>query len=238
MAENENNKGLLGVIQGAADSVVKAVQGIKLPEINIPNPFQGNTEKQEKPPVSGEITSVPVKSAIQIIYYMMAADGAIFHNEEVKFDEIGKELDPAFDSYKADIIQECRAQINQQTDPADPLEALRTGVENAVSAGVSPKEAAITPKVLVWDLLTVAYSDGDYDERERQILKCAADKLNIADDVLLEMESSFLTLRDLENETAWIKTTDRQYLTIEQMVNEIADRKTAIMESIKDLITL
>ena len=50
------------------------------------------------------------------------------------------------------------------------------------------------------------------------------------------MESSFLTLQDLENELSWIKTTNRPYLTIEAIVNEIADRKTAIFESVKDLI--
>jgi len=34
------------------------------------------------------------------------------------------------------------------------------------------------------------------------------------------------------------QTTDRPYLTIEAMVNEIADRKNVIFESVKDLITL
>ena len=43
---------------------------------------------------------------------------------------------------------------------------------------------------------------------------------------------------DLEKELAWIKTTNKPYLTIEAMVNEIADRKSVIFESVKDLITL
>ena len=54
----------------------------------------------------------------------------------------------------------------------------------------------------------------------------------------MEMESSILTLMDIEKELAWIKTTNKPYLTIEAMVNELADRKSVIFESVKDLIAL
>ena len=52
------------------------------------------------------------------------------------------------------------------------------------------------------------------------------------------MESSILTLMDIERELTWIKTTNRPYLTIESMVNELSDRKNVISESILDLIAL
>ena len=92
--------------------------------------------------------------------------------------------------------------------------------------------------MLVWDLLTIAYSDESYDESERRLLKYIVRKLSIDKSVFLEMESSILTLMDLERELNWIKTTDRPYLTIENMVNELADRKNVIFESVKDLIAL
>ena len=63
-------------------------------------------------------------------------------------------------------------------------------------------------------------------------------KLNIDKSVFLEMESSILALMDLEKELSWIKTTDRPYLTIDAMVNELANRKNVIFESVKDLIAL
>ena len=56
--------------------------------------------------------------------------------------------------------------------------------------------------------------------------------------IFLEMESSMLTLMDIERELAWIKTTSRPYLTIEAMVNELADRKNVVFESVLDLIAL
>ena len=52
------------------------------------------------------------------------------------------------------------------------------------------------------------------------------------------MESSIQTLMDLEKEQQWIKTTERPYLTIEAMVNEVEDRKHVIFDSVKALIAL
>ena len=91
---------------------------------------------------------------------------------------------------------------------------------------------------MVWDLLTIAYSDESYDETERKLLKYIVRKLQIDKAVFLEMESSILTILDIEKEIAWIKTTDRPYLTIEARVNELTKRQAVIFDSVKDLITL
>ena len=96
----------------------------------------------------------------------------------------------------------------------------------------------ITPKLLVWDLLTVAYSDEEYNETERKLIKYIVRKTNIDKAIFLEMESSILTLIDIEKELDWIKTTNKQYLVIEAMVNELKDRRNVIFESVKDLIML
>lgn len=86
--------------------------------------------------------------------------------------------------------------------------------------------------------MSVAYSDEKYKDAERRFLKYVVRKLNIDKAVFLEMESSILTLMDIERELAWIKTTNRPYLTIETMVNELADRKDVIFKSVLDLIAL
>lgn len=96
----------------------------------------------------------------------------------------------------------------------------------------------MTPKLLVWDLLTIAYSDESYNERERKLLKYIVRKLGVDKAVFLEMESSMLTILDIEKEIAWIKTTDQPYLTIEARINELTKRKSVIFGSVKDLITL
>lgn len=251
MEKENKGKKLFGFFQGAVDKVKSTVQDVKLPEVRMPgikipenlNPaaiFQrGEKTKEGNAAATGtEITALPVRNILMIMYYMMAADGVILENEVDKFDEIGRELDPEYEKNRDQIFSDCKAQMDKAIDPEDYFEVLQDGVGDAILASAGAKDALITPKVLLWDMMAIAFSDGDYAEKERQLVKYAARKLNVDKAVFLEMESYFLTIMDLEHEMAWIKTTNRPYVTIEAMVNEIADRKNVIFESAKDLITL
>ena len=151
---------------------------------------------------------------------------------------MGIELDPNFAASKEQIIKECKAALDKVIDSEDYYDALQDGVENAIASSQKSVGASISAKHLVWNLLSVAYSDEKYDDTERRLLKYIVRKLNIDKAVFLEMESSMLTLMDIERELTWIKTTNRPYLTIEAMVNELADRKNVIFESVLDLIAL
>lgn len=181
---------------------------------------------------------IATRNALQIIYYLMAADGTVYHSEEEKFDAIGAALDPNFADSKPAIIKDCLAQLEKVIDSEDYYDVLQDGVEDAIQSSNETADTFITPKLLVWDLLTIAYSDESYDETERKLLKYIVRKLQIDKAVFLEMESSILTILDIEKEIAWIKTTDRPYLMIEARVNELTKRQAAIFDSVKDLITL
>ncbi len=50
------------------------------------------------------------------------------------------------------------------------------------------------------------------------------------------MESTVQTLTALEKETEWLKTTNRPYIVIEEMINELEDRKQVIRNSIAELL--
>ena len=238
-------------IQKATDSTVEAVKKVKLPEVDtegIKNIFKKKdaeqssdsetTEEELKEAEVLSIKAIPTRNAIKIFYYLMAADGEIFHSEEEKFDSIGKELDPNFAEHKEQIVKECQAQLDKVIDPEDYYDTLQDGIEDALIHMKVTDDSFITPKLLVWDMLTVAYSDEEYNEVERKLLKYVVRKVNIDKAVFLEMESSILTLMDIEKELEWIKTTNKPYLTIEAMVNELNDRKSVIFESVKDLIAL
>lgn len=45
---------------------------------------------------------------------------------------------------------------------------MQDGVEDAILSSNVAADTFITPKLLVWDLLTIAYSDESYDEREQK----------------------------------------------------------------------
>lgn len=253
MAKIEFGKGLKDKLQGAVDSAKAAAKEVKTPEVKVTTPdvkakvadIRESLKKKEKSPSKSKddsevlkIKAISTRSALKIIYYLMAVDGEIFHSEEEKFDSIGKELDPGFAQNKDQIVKECQAQLDKVIEAEDFYDVLQDGVEDALLMSRQTADSFITPKLLVWDLLTVAYSDESYDESERKLIKYIVRKTNIDKAVFLEMESSLLTLMDIEKELTWIKTTNRPYLVIEAMVNELADRKNIIFGSVKDLISL
>ena len=238
-------------IGDSAKNIISDVKDIKIPNIeeiaeNAKNAVSGVIESIKKRDIQTpqEQSTVPsfnllsTRCALTIIYYLMAADGAVVYGEKEKFDAIGQELDPNFIENKESIVEVCRSQLDRVTDPDDYFDVLQDGVENAFFTSKPTADSFVTPKLLVWDLLSVAYSDEHYDQTERKLLKYIVRKTNIEKAVFLEMESSMLTLLDIEKELAWIKTTNRPYLTIEAMVNELLNRKNVIFQSVKDLISL
>ena len=251
MDKDQEKKSLKDRMKGSLDTLKTAAKTVKVPEIKKPeinlsdikippvkDLFQkrGTGQEDESAPI--RITSISTRNALKVFYYMMAADGELFHGEEEKFDLIGQEISPEFEKIRADVIAECQQQLDKVIDSADYYDVLQDGVEDALLSSAKTADSFITPKLLVWDLLTLSYSDEQYDETERRLLKYIVRKLDIDKAVFLEMESSIQTLMDLEKEQQWIKTTEKPYLTIEAMVNEIEDRKHVIFDSVKALIAL
>lgn len=202
---------------------------------------QEAAEKKDAELSKSEIQAVrgvsPI-NALKIFYYMMAADGTIDLKEEEKFDFIGKEIDPDFDGNKQYVVKKCEEQLGKVIDSDDYYDTVQDGVEEALLSQQVLDKGYVPARMLVWDLLTLAYSDESYNDVERKLMKYIVRKVDIPKDVFLEMENSYLTVTDLEKELAWIKTTDRPYLTIETQVKEIERREQAIYESIKALILL
>lgn len=250
MAIKDLGKGLKDSLHGAMDSVKAKTKDMELPDFKqagekaterMKSLFQKPDEKKpvvETEVTTREITRISIRSAIKMIYFLMVADGEINHDEEEKFEAMGIELDPDFAASKEQIITECKTALDKVIDPEDYYDALQDGVEEVIGSAQISVGVCISAKHLVWNLLSVAYSDEKYDNTERRLLKYIVRKLNIDKAIVLEMESSMLTLMDIERELTWIKTTNRPYLTIEAMVNELANRKKVIFESVLDLIAL
>lgn len=123
-------------------------------------------------------------------------------------------------------------------DPEVTTDVTQDCVEAALLCPVKAEEATISTKLLVWDLLTVAYSDENYNDTERRLLKYIVRKLNLDKATFLEMESSMLTVMAIERELTWIKATDRPYLKVEPVVSELTQRERVIFDNVKDMIAL
>ena len=108
-----------------------------------------------KPGDNCVIRTISVRSSMKIIYYLMAADGRIFHNEQEKYEEIGRGLDPGFDAVRDEIIASCDPEPDSSLEPEAYMHSLMDGIRAAVLEGINQENASIAPKVLVWDLLII-----------------------------------------------------------------------------------
>lgn len=219
-------------MQKTVDSAKDAIKDVK---IQIPNIQQKNEPTQIQIDPCEPIKYISTECALTLIYYLIASDNVITEDEKNKFVLIGMELDKNFSKKIEAIITVCTNTISQSNNR---LEAIQHGIDIALTSPIYDNEQIITPKLLIWDLLTTACSDSQYDFSEKEFIEYIVSKLDIEKAIYLEMENSILTLMDLDKEIKWIKTTNKQYLVIEENVNELENRKNTIFESIKTLIAL
>ena len=184
------------------------------------------------------VKAVSPINAVKIFYYLMAADGNIGNSEIERFELVGKEIDKEFFEHQEHIEKVCKEQLEKIIDKEDYYDVVQDGVEEALLSKQESDKGFVPAKLLVWDLLTIAYSDEEYGEEERKLMKYIVRKVDIPKDVFLEMESSYLSVNDIQKELDWIKSTDRPYLEIDKQVKELERRQNAIYESVKALIYL
>lgn len=225
------------VTKKAAETVRDAAKEIdkdKVKEI-----FKKKETKPKKTPLLPvDAQKIPLYSALKIIYYLMSVDGSVSQEEKDKFDVLGNDFVNDFTGLKEILVEECKVGLVNTIDVEDYYDVVQEAVEDLLLTPIKSDDVCVSSKFVLWNLLAFAYSDENYDEAERRLIKYFVRKLNIDKAIFLELESSLVTLIDLEKELAWIKTTDKPYLTIEAMVKELENRKRVIFESIKDIITL
>lgn len=196
------------------------------------------TKPKETPLLPVDVQKIPLYSALKIIYYLMSVDGSVSQEKKDKFDVLGNDFVNDFASLKEILVEECKVSVVNTIDAVDYYDVVQEAVENLLLTPIKSEDVCVSPKFVLWNLLAFAYSDENYAEAERRLIKYFVRKLNMDKAIFLELESSLVTLMDLEKELAWIKTTDKPYLTIEAIVKELENRKRVIFESIKDIITL
>ena len=226
----------------AANAVSSAVHDIKEFDFkNFSNDLSEKAKKLLKEKDEEEEANkklITGKCAAKVMYYLMAADGEVYHSEEEKYYEICQQLYPRFDKDKETIIKECKNQVEKVIDTEDSYDVMIEGMADAFAEMNKTVKAGITPKMLIWDMFVVAYSDEQYSENERKLIKYVSRKLNISKTVFMELENSMLTLNALKEEKEWLKNTDRPYAQIESAIKEVEERKATVMESINNLIMI
>jgi len=190
-----------------------------------------------------------VRDALRIMYCMILIDGNVSEEEEEKFCEIGLACDQDFDACKKQLIDECNGVVQSESaqgidfvsiasvDSEEYYDQIHDYVGDLIKEENFYQTEGVRAKWLIWNLLAIAYSEGDYSTNERRLMRYIAKKSGVDNTVLLEMEHTFSTLFAIEKEEEWLKSSDRPYKVIEERVVELSNRKDAIMQGINALIS-
>ena len=175
------------------------------------------------------------KSAVMCFYYLMAVDNDIQDIEKETFDSIAKEIDPEkYESYKDSISEEYSKQIETIIDEEDYYDVIVEGVDKYLVPKEKPE--GVTSRLLLWDLLVVAFSDGEYSQLERKLIKHIVRVSEIEKSVFLEMEQLMKANDAVSKEIESLEKSDKPYNEIRPMIEELEERRNVIIESAKALI--
>ena len=176
-------------------------------------------------------------SAIKAFYYLMSADGAVTADELECFDSIGREFDAdQFDTYKAEAVASCEAQLASGIDEEDSYELILEGIDKELVQQTDSVENSITTRLLVWNMLVIAFSNAEYSLTERKVIKHIVRVTGMEKSIFLEMEQIMKTNAAVLAELDWIQKSNRPYTEIRPIVDELERRQQAVIQCAQQLI--
>ncbi len=174
--------------------------------------------------------------ALKAFYYLMAVDGDASVELE-RFDEIGSEfMKEEFSDNRQPIIDDCETQINTASIGDDRYDIIQEGLDKALNETTSNVEDGVMPRLLIWDMLSIAYFDDNYTDAEKRLIAHVARILEVEKDVLIEMEHLMKTADAVVRELETLNSSNRPYSEIRPIVDEIEKRKLTITRAAEELI--
>ena len=178
---------------------------------------------------------VSVKDSLKLIYCLMAADGSISPEEEEKFREIGNSLDPDFEQWKDELTADLSMKEAVLPDEDEYFDFIHDYAAEILYKAEDTGEG-IGAKTLIWDLLVMAFSEGDYSANERRLVRFAAKALSIDPAIPLEMEQTLRTITAHDKEEEWLKSVNRSYSVVAEQIDELKERRETIMTGVHALM--
>ena len=143
------------------------------------------------------------RDALRIMYCLMLIDGTVYAEEGAKYSEIGSASDQDFDIFKKQLIDECLAMAQSESAQGVEFISLDSGyseeyydqirdyVGDLITEENFYRTEGIKAQELLRNMLVIAYSEGEYSEDERRLIRFVAEKSGVDDAVLAEMEGHF-----------------------------------------------
>ncbi|MCH5256162.1 MAG: hypothetical protein J1D87_02670 [Lachnospiraceae bacterium] len=182
------------------------------------------------------IKVIAKEGALKAFYYLMSVDGVTTFEQE-RFREIGIELlGEAFSEAEKTIIAECENVINSIDVDDERYDLIQEGIDQALNEVVKVIEEGVVPRLLVWNMLTLAHSDSDYSENENRLINHVARILQIDKSVLAEMKQLISVAHSIQEEKEILENSTRPYAEVRHLIDEVEKRHQTIVEAAKYLI--
>ena len=208
------------------DSLKRYLQNSKETDSKVRRVLEENEREDEK---------LLPEDALKIIYLLMLSDKAVSDEENARFDHVVSELDVENSCDKTAIVDNCCA-IVASSNSDDYLDFITDGIQDALHHSRLSGKGTIDKKLLLWDLLAVAYSDGEYSESEKAVLRVINRRMEIDPSIILEMETAVSTIDALARQEDELRQSNRSYAEIDRCLKEIEYRKNVIMQSVQELL--
>ena len=119
-------------------------------------------------------------------------------------------------------LHACSMDTYEVDDPREHIDFYRT-------EGIRAKE-------LIWNLLAIAYSEDEYSETEKQLIRFVAEQSGVHHSTLLEMEHELTSLIEIDKEEEALKSSSPS-TEVEEKLTLLEERKNTIMKGIDALIS-
>ncbi len=207
-----------------------AVQKFKTGSTDLYSKTVNSFQKKEPTPY------IRSEDALKIMYYLIAADMSMKAEEMEMFDSIGREVQSDYEAHRNEIIGSCNSVIVGTTDPDEYYDIIHEQVSAAIHNSQNSAEGDIMPALLIWNMISIAFSENEYSALERRLIRSTARTLGLDEAVPKEMEAAARTMIALAKEEEILQASDRKFSEVKVHMDEIAERKQTVMENIKALM--
>ena len=108
------------------------------------------------------------ESAIKTIYYLINIDGKAGEEERNQMMEIINLLAPDFDpEYITKYFSECDEIIQAASEGDEWYEIIQEAIDRVIMYSSDEYELFVPTRMIVWNMLVLAYADSEYHPQEK-----------------------------------------------------------------------
>ena len=184
-------------------------------------------------------------------YLFMLSDGRCSDGENDKFDSICRVM-KVDDKNKQEVIDYCNKVMTVFSDdnstmitaeiskllPSRNSMGVSVGVSVGLSTGVCSSSSSKSEEAeIIWNLINLAYSDGEYSEPEKRVVAFLVNCWKIDDATFSDFIDTAETMLALEKEKQWLKKAGRDFDKTVAKIHGIDDTISRLAQNVNLLIS-